>query len=109
GRLSIMLQTGFITHLPHPPPGEGKILRGAREAASGSLLLLFRFELGDVLLGVFLELIAAAGAADVVGLALVGDGHGATAAGDDALRITVAARGEWHPFLGRADLKQLGE
>src|SRR5262249_57117120 len=83
----------------------------ARPLLAAPLLRLLRLallELLDVLFGVVLEGVPAAGAADVIGLALVHHRDGAEAAADDALRLTVRT-GERHALLGAADLIQLGE
>src|SRR5262249_34402700 len=71
-------------------------------------LVLLRLEFLDVLLGVGVELVAAAGAADVERLALVRHRHGADAAGDDALLLLLRlAQALTH--LGGGDLVLLDE
>src|SRR4051812_13668434 len=72
------------------------------------LLLLGRLEFLDDLLGIVVEGIAAAGAADVVGLALEHDGRGAQAA-RHAADVLLAAAGERLALAAAGDLEVLGE
>src|SRR5262249_21631145 len=71
-------------------------------------LFLPRFRLLEELLRVVLEGVPAAGAADVIGLALVRHGNRAQAAADDALRPGLAG-GEGLALLGGADLVATGK
>src|SRR5262245_56692996 len=83
-----------------------RCLRGAPSLSERRLLLLCR-ELGlgflDVLLGLVVEGVATAGAANVESFVLVSDADGAQAATDDALGLAIPA-GESGPFLRGADL-----
>src|SRR5262245_27491558 len=67
-------------------------LANAHPSRRGDLTLLFLLLVRiDVLLRVFVELVAAAAAADVVGLAHVRNGDRTEAAGDDAFVLLPAA------------------
>src|SRR5581483_10227327 len=70
-------------------PGTGTVPGASRPAARRELpaLLLLRLVLGDDLGGALVEGVAAAAAADVVGLAHVADLHRAQAAGHHALGL----------------------
>src|ERR1700678_1810719 len=86
----------------------------AVSTAIGTPALLFRLGLlprgglGEDPLGVVFEQVAAAGAADPVGLALIADLDRAAALGNDAQRVRLA-RGEGDPLAGVGDLAEPGE
>ena len=92
------------------------VINGSRVpiATIGTPALLFRRGLlprgglGEDRLGLVVEQVAAAGAADPVGLALVADLDRAAALGNDAERVRLA-RGEGDPLAGVADLAEPGK